>query len=520
MKKNFYVILTSFVFCYTNFAMENESLDKYRAGNVYEKIDASAFPQLQSIQDCYQLGLSLMQSEINFWKDTQRSLLEENQRLRIIVNLLVPPRLEQKSQPSLPNFKEKLKNLQLRTQILINPNDPFDTTNKDLFDIYTSYSTIIKDLGSILRVYESYKVSGNPSTFQEQEKFLEEIKQTVLAKSKDIEGGNFLKRGLIQNNTRDMGISQICYSQKGQFQSTLPDMFGKYVFCDVEYVTQHFIPIIAQLFETTQETLEQLHKIQEPKVERKTKVRRRKNKKSHQTITASQLLSAPVTQIIVPEPVSNTQTQPHMSFPHPQQTAEKKIPDAPLQEEPAQSVLNVFSINNTDAHLSIPPLNLPIEPELEPKIADFIPTILSIQEASPDAVYNMRPWEEFQKKEVLEKKYLKPEPLKALDSSTIFKLDEEYAATARILLGLGNVSQEKVTMAAYEQLVTKGLGGAVFDRKKCVHFMARSILTQQWCSVAMHRLHQDDPHIIPHGTRYWKIARQLLLDVELDESNL
>lgn len=508
MKNFFYINLVLFAFCHTTFAAEKESQEKYRAGNVYEKINVSAFPQLQSIQDCYQLGLSLMQSEIKFWKDTQLSLLEENQRLRIIVKLLAPPSLEQKSQPSLSDFKGKLANLDLRLKILINPNDPSDTTNKDLFDMYTSYSTIIKDLESILRVYESHKVSGNPSTFQEQEKFLREIKKTILAKSKDIEKANFLNRGLIQNNTRGMGISQICYSQKGQFQSTLPDMFGKYAFCDVEYVTQLFIPTIAQLFDTTQETLQQLYRTPEAERAFKTKGRGKKKKRVPQVGSLSQQLNTPVAQVVDLEPLLITHTQPDVPFSKTQKTAEKKTSNAPLQEEAE------------GADLSISPFNPTIEQELEPKPAGIVSEILPTQEAGSDALYNMRPWEAFQKKELLEKKYLKPEPLKALDSSTIFKLDEEYAATARILLGLGNASQEKVTMSGYQQLITKGLGGAVFDRKKCVHFMARSILTRQWCSVAMHRLHQDDPHIIPHSTRYWKIARQLLLDAGLDESNL
>ena len=49
MKKFFYINLILFAFCHTTFAAEKESLEKYRAGNVYEKINVSAFPQLQSI---------------------------------------------------------------------------------------------------------------------------------------------------------------------------------------------------------------------------------------------------------------------------------------------------------------------------------------------------------------------------------------------------------------------------------------------------------------------------------------
>ncbi|MGV8947848.1 MAG: hypothetical protein ACOH2E_00540 [Candidatus Paracaedibacter sp.] len=517
MKKSFYIILTLFSFCYTTFSAENESLEKYRAGNIYEKIDAYAFPQLQSSQDCYQLGLSLMQSEINFWKDTQSNLLEENQRLRVIVKLLVP---HQEKKLSLSNFKEKLANLELRAKILINPNDPSDTINKDLFDIYTSYSTIINDLESILSVYENHKCSDATSSLQNQQKSLMQIRGNLLKKSQEIEKNNFLKRGLIQNNISGMGIPQICYSQKDQFQSKLPDMFGKYAFCDVEYVTQLFIPIIAQLFDTTQETLQQLHKMQEPKVELNSKARKKKKTTSHRFNAPSQQLSAPTAQIIEPEPVSVIQAQSDVSFSEAQQAVEKKILDAPPQEDLDQSTLNVLSERNVDTQLFISSFNLPIEPKLEPKPADIVPEILSIQEASPDAIYNMRPWEEFQKQESVEKKYLKPELPKALAFPLIFKLEEEYAVTARILLGLVNGSQEKVTMSAYQQLVTVGLRGAVFDRKKCVYFMARSIITQQWCSVAMHRLHQDDAHIIPHGTRYWKIARQLLLDAGLDKNNL
>ena len=77
---------------------------------------------------------------------------------------------------------------------------------------------------------------------------------------------------------------------------------------------------------------------------------------------------------------------------------------------------------------------------------------------------------------------------------------------------------ESVRMAQYINLI-KALGGSVLNQKKSVHFMARSLVDQQWHSVAMHRLHQDDPHIIPRNTRYWKIAKQLLINIGLSEES-
>ena len=131
--KNF--LLTTLILpglCCPTFSMDEPSLESYRAGNVYEKIDTSAFPPPQSIRDCYQLGASLIRSEINFWQGTQRNLLEENQRLMVIVKLLLPSPTspDSKGKPSLSDLKAKLSNLELRTKILINPNDPSDTKNK------------------------------------------------------------------------------------------------------------------------------------------------------------------------------------------------------------------------------------------------------------------------------------------------------------------------------------------------------------------------------------------------------
>jgi hypothetical protein len=75
-------------------------------------------------------------------------------------------------------------------------------------------------------------------------------------------------------------------------------------------------------------------------------------------------------------------------------------------------------------------------------------------------------------------------------------------------------------MSAFVKLITDGLNGIVLNRKKCVHFMARSIHDHQWHSIAMHRLHQDDPTIIPRNTPYWSAAKRLLSDLDITGRNL
>ena len=100
-------------------------------------------------------------------------------------------------------------------------------------------------------------------------------------------------------------------------------------------------------------------------------------------------------------------------------------------------------------------------------------------------------------------------------------LGEEHSLTARILLGLAT-SKDKLEMSAYIKLVegSTGLRGSVLRNKHSLHFSARSLVDQHWRSVSMHILHQDDPTVIPRKTRYWQIAKQLLLDVGLGEDNL
>ena len=65
-----------------------DSIEEYRPGNVYEKIDIQSYPKATSAKDCFQLCVSLIESSTESWKDAIASMLEENPKMGVIVNLI------------------------------------------------------------------------------------------------------------------------------------------------------------------------------------------------------------------------------------------------------------------------------------------------------------------------------------------------------------------------------------------------------------------------------------------------
>jgi hypothetical protein len=514
-----------------------EELETLRAGNVFEPIDLSSFPKMTTVRECYQLCLSLIQSEIKFWTDSQKCMLEDNKRLSIIVSLLTPKEIPLPAAPGvrapLPKFERAIVGLEVREKIFINPKDPSDTTNKDLYDIYKSYSAIIKDLTSILKNYMTYNdalLSLNPKN---EHHFIENLKTNLLGQIKEIEATNFLYRGILQGNSVGMKLSQICRDQKGKFQGEIGNGFSKYAFCDVEYVSDIFIPTICEILQNTQTQITQIEMERKSKItqakrakKQRNKINRREPKRTPLT-QATNSTDSSVSSVLIPTtPSLSGQDAPKSDH----GTYDVAMP-IPLSGQVQDDTMvdfqgdEVLEIETTDT-AGVEATDLAISQAVAPKLLGAEAPALNDNDTSanvlyePDIPYDPRPWERYKfKKAILQGN---PEPLKLLSAKTPmpFMLETEYSFTARTLLGMSMSSQEKVEMCDYENLVIKGLKGAVLGRKKTIYFMAQSLVTQQWCSVAMHRLHQDDSHIIPRDTRYWKIARQLLLDIELAEKNL
>ena len=92
-------------------------------------------------------------------------------------------------------------------------------------------------------------------------------------------------------------------------------------------------------------------------------------------------------------------------------------------------------------------------------------------------------------------------------------LPRKCADVVWILLGQkdGNVK-----MSTFVKLL-KVLGGEVSRGGKCLHFWARSPITGEWCSAAMHPLHGDKKTQIPARTPYWMILKRLLIELGFEE---
>jgi hypothetical protein len=106
---------------------------------------------------------------------------------------------------------------------------------------------------------------------------------------------------------------------------------------------------------------------------------------------------------------------------------------------------------------------------------------------------------------------------KKLETKEVNIGDDESSA-ARNLMGWSKVPG-KVPVNDYVRLVTQ-LNGSVFNRRKGIHFAAPSLTTGQWHAVTMHYIHIGDRQLIPPDTRHWKIAKQLLIDIDLTEDKL
>lgn len=542
----FLIALTGIFLENNSYAMQDDVLsvvpaitvEKLRAGYAFEKIDISTIPVFETAQDYYQFCGSLIQSEINFWKGSQEEICKMNPRLRILVKLLSVKKDE--SSPFDP--KHALEALNLRFKLLNNQSD------SDWYDIYTSYSTIIRDLDLLLEYFQTFELYKIESKQHRESEFLRFVINRLLDKSDKIRDERLLTRGVIHAPVSGKSINQIIKEQSGKFNKDVSSGLHRYSHCDVEYVSEIFMTTLCEIMAKGETFLLQkegqklvrendLNKNQghAPSEESKqppkiTKSQKRAKRRKKVTIEGHH---AGVEKTAIDQLVSAPSLIDALTCEVLPVQANLNLPSLCQEDQPAASTGNDPEISKAGSETTLKvtagvDLLSSSAEKLTQAGADAEMRIVPSDEASksiltsPEEFYDLKPWEKYKKED--EKSTIKNEtnPLfvRAIIPSA-FMLGEEHSSTARMLLGLAT-SKDKLEMRAYIKLVegSTGLRGNVLRNKHSLHFSARSLVDQHWRSVSMHILHQDDPTVIPRKTRYWQIAKQLLLDVGLGEDNL
>ncbi|MEI8295073.1 MAG: hypothetical protein WCG04_00930 [Alphaproteobacteria bacterium] len=415
-------------------ALSQDALEQYRPGNNLPEIDVQSYPRTTSLKDGLELCQSLVRSTVEAWQRSQQLFVDENKRIIDIMGALS----------------------RSGNSLLASMNILGDDNDFNLYSIYKSYSKII----NILIELDSLLLKINPpSSFKdsnEESRIIKEIIISLNKNTKNNEGDALLTKSLMQSSTSSLlskkpadiqrRMRLLTKAQSRDIRNPLPEDDSKYVLCDVEYVSQVFLPMVKAI-------LQQTHSA--PSLQAKKKKRRhRKKKQQNAALVAEQ---------------NDDETTP---------SSEEKREDSVASEA-----------------YQVP-----------------APIASSAQESEVDETYDLKPWEAYAQ---INDENRRPQiPQKTAPQALV--LGRKRSVTARTLLG---AEAGKVSMVNYKKLLN-ALNGAVVDHKKSIHFIARSLSSGTWCSVAMHRLHGDDAANIPHGTRYWQIAKQLLIDIGLSEANL
>ncbi|MBM3468905.1 MAG: hypothetical protein FJX71_05700 [Alphaproteobacteria bacterium] len=464
------------------------SPEKHRPGNVYVETNIESYPQPTTFADCVQLSTSLINSEIKFWEQTQIDMLDKFPKLKVIVSLL----------------KQNLMNLELRMRILEKPED------HNMYSTYCSYGNIVKKLKIFKPVFEQ----DEDHTSKQPDKEHQLIQKVIidLQNMKRKEGnGILLLRGLIQAPAMGRSAYEIRQSQKNKLHQPLKEDDFALSLCDVEYVTDIFVPLLINLFKRTETATQQ------------------NLGKASETKNTSTIALQPL------KPAEKSETRPARKG--------EELPEiTKKQEKPCEETLVTFEAPSAKSeHISTASTIVFKDVERSEDIhapkaagekatlnfdslltASTIPTTgeSSAVALSPEEL-DVTPWKQYEDKKKLEGRTKQNTALEPVYVPPIFMLGEENSRTAKRLLGLGdrNSHLENLPMIDYIHLIQE-LGGSIINFHKSVHFVARGLKDKRWYSVTMHRLHGDDPTDIPRNTRFWSIAKQLLLDIGLTEANL
>lgn len=464
-------------------------LETLRISSLVENKDdlEKTFPDFKSFEETISFSENLILSEKQFWENCQQNFCNQNKRLNTIVSILQKP--------------EYKLNLSLRFKIFNEANDNLN------YQIYQSYGVVLKNLVQYQECMNKH-VQGNSSSLNE-EQVLRDIIQELTKINQESRQYNRDVRHVMTRSTVP-SIDQM-------LRETVT-----YAYCDVEYVTDDFFPWLKKSLYSrldklkilSQQTQARSRALQAAPQVHPTGTRTRKNKKQK----AYQQ----------PSPSSANHKKTETRVQSPVLTSSMMIEAPNLQQDVLQSTK--VARDEMDEKAPLPQtasddalLYQALSPEKQPETANISSSVNvaleEIEEAAPEKEeYDLRPWEKYTKSEKGESPNVENAPTHPEIKRLNLTLDSAHIDTAKALLSMGHeYAEAPVKMSEFISLV-EALKGYILPTKKCIHFLAPTLVNSAtWASVSMHRLHKDDHAIIPRSTPYWNIAKKLLTKVGLEE---
>ena len=223
-------------------------MEKHRIGNIVQGREeiSSSFPPFASLGETLSFAENLIASEKEFWVDCQQGFCEQHKEIKVIASILENP-------------KYKL-DLNMRFNLLQKDEDICN------YDIYKSYGVVIKVLNEYWGYIKQYK---------ERESIPADEAQTLNNMILEL---NAINRDSRQKNRliRRLATHSIVPSIQKMLDETI-----NYMYCDVEYVTDEFFPLLMNSLCARLDILPKPElKMIEPEIVRKKNQGKRKNGKN------------------------------------------------------------------------------------------------------------------------------------------------------------------------------------------------------------------------------------------------